>query len=262
MSSDGRGSSAGGRKQAGASTNSWGRRDRDEEPAQTTGGATPGGTHDASRDRDWRVQLPKDMARYRDLDALMLVLDEAIGGESEGLGPPTAVSCVAAMNHLKRLWQSRKRGAGAPEAERERERAYRGLFLHFLDRAEPSIPRLRLKHLSVLLNALISQRWIAEARRRHTSGLCQQAIKQVLSEITAATDGAVVASRGAAVPLALGRDSARGRGDASSTVLEGGAAGYGDRGAAGDGTEVSQVAPPHGLSKDYDSRGFDVAVSE
>ena len=154
MSSDGQGSSAGGRKQAGASTNSWGRRARDPEPAQP-GGASAGGTPDASRDRDWRVQLPKDMARYRDLDALMIVLDEAIGHESEGLGPPTAVSCVAAMNHLKRLWQARKRAAGAPEAERERERAYRSLFLHFLDRAEPNIPRLRLKHLSVWLHIYI-----------------------------------------------------------------------------------------------------------
>ena len=118
--------------------------------------------------------------------------------------------------------------------------------------------------IKVLLNALISQRWIDEGRRRHASVLCQQAIKQVLSEITAATDGAVVASRSTA-PLGLTRDSTRGRGDANPAVLEGGTAGYGYGGAAGagtevSGTEVSQVAPPHGLSKDYDSRGFDVAV--
>ena len=65
--------------------------------------------------------------------------------------------------------------------------------------------------------------------------------------------------------MGLTRDSARGRGDANPALLEGGTAGYGYGGAAGagtevSGTEVSQVAPPHGLSKDYDSRGFDVAV--
>jgi len=144
-------------------------------------------------EQEWRVSLPKDMAKYRDLEPFMFVLEDALLDESRGRGPPTGVSCVAAMNHLKRLWESHKRESlkkRMPTAAGLQQR-YRKLFLYFLSRAEPTVGKLRLKHLSVLLNAVISQRWIDADRRRHTRKLCQDAVTQVLSEITAALDGAV-----------------------------------------------------------------------
>jgi hypothetical protein len=132
------------------------------------------------------VSLPKDMAKYRDLEPFMIVLEDALLEESRGRGPPTGVSCVAAMNHLKRLWGFQKGKPGAGDLQLR----YRKLFLYFLSRAEPTVSKLRLKHLSVLLNAIISQRWIDADRRRYTRKLCEDAVKQVLLEITAATDGA------------------------------------------------------------------------
>ena len=141
------------------------------------------------RKHDRRVQLPKDMAKYRDLEPFILVLEDALLEESFEVGPPTGVACVAAMNHLKRLRESRKKAPGA--GAKGIEQRYRTLFLYFLDRAEPSIGNLRLKHLSVLLNALISQRWIDASRRRKYCSLCEGAVKQVLEDITTATNGAI-----------------------------------------------------------------------
>jgi len=143
------------------------------------------------QDRDWRVQLPKDMAKYRDLEPFIIVLEDALLEEGSGKGAPTGVSCVAAMNHLKRLWEHSNKKPGVARLEKR----YRKLFLYFLDRAEPTIGKLRLKHLSVLLNALISQRWMDADRRRYTSKLCQDAVQQVLVEITVATAGAAAIER-------------------------------------------------------------------
>ena len=82
------------------------------------------------------------------------------------------------MNHLKRLWEHSNKKPGVARLEKR----YRKLFLYFLDSAEPTIGKLRLKHLSVLLNALISQRWMDADRRRYTSKLCQDAVQQVALE--------------------------------------------------------------------------------
>jgi hypothetical protein len=132
------------------------------------------------------VQLPKDMAKYRDLEPFMIVLEDALLDVGSVKGAPTGVACVAAMNHLKRLWEQTNKKPGAARLEQR----YRKLFLYFLDRAEPTIGKLRLKHLSVLLNALISQRWMDGDRRRYSSNLCHAAVQEVLQEITAATVGA------------------------------------------------------------------------
>ena len=107
------------------------------------------------QDRNWRVQLPKDMARYRDLEPFMIVLEDALLDETRGRAAPTGVSCVAAMNHLKRVWGFKKKSSKNDAVQLEER--FRKLFLYFLDRTEYTIEKLRLKHLSVLLNALISQ---------------------------------------------------------------------------------------------------------
>ena len=204
------------------------------------------------QDRNWRVQLPKDMARYRDLEPFMIVLEDALLDETRGRAAPTGVSCVAAMNHLKRVWGFKKKSSKNDAVQLEER--YRKLFLYFLDRTEYTIEKLRLKHLSVLLNALISQvrslscslslsypavcfflqvilsssfahflplsfppslpptipsprpshlslrplhpkkkqRWIDADRRNRIRAKCESAVKIILLEITAATDGAVV----------------------------------------------------------------------
>ena len=190
-----------------------------------------------NEDKEWRVSLPKDMAKYRDLEPFMIVLEDALLEESRGRGPPTGVSCVAAMNHLKRLWGFQKGKPGAGDLQLR----YRKLFLYFLSRAEPTVSKLRLKHLSVLLNAIISQRWIDADRRRYTRKLCEDAVKQVLLEITAATDGAFASeNRQAAL------DARRERGEDAFSVFKqavattAAASGYPAR-AGGDHTDNSQT---------------------
>ena len=69
--------------------------------------------------RESRVQVPQDMAQYRDVETLMLVLEDASLEEIRGGAPPSGVACVAAMNHLKRLWESKRKKSGAEQTKLE-----------------------------------------------------------------------------------------------------------------------------------------------
>ena len=72
--------------------------ERPQSPSSSWGVAGDGKRADGYQDRDWRVSIPKDMAKYRDLETLMIVLEDALIDESRGRAPPTG------MNVCVRTW--------------------------------------------------------------------------------------------------------------------------------------------------------------
>lgn len=65
--------------------------ERPQMPSSSWGVAGDDRRADGYQDRDWRVSIPKDMAKYRDLETLMIVLEDALLDESRGRAPPTGV---------------------------------------------------------------------------------------------------------------------------------------------------------------------------
>ncbi|EKX32462.1 hypothetical protein GUITHDRAFT_148607 [Guillardia theta CCMP2712] len=132
-----------------------------------------------------RFNLPSNMSEYKNLHALV---SDLIGLLESSNVEPNIVGCVSAMSHLKRLQHQMGK-------KRSMQTRYVDLYSHLLEIVEPSLFKLKFKHIAMLMNSLVYQDWLDQERLPRmieVIELCMKRLQKILSHVIPGTQYEVV----------------------------------------------------------------------